>query len=190
MQSRMAAFWAALTLSCVLASPAIAGNPFIYVLTGAPTNLAQTPLQTKNFGTATVGSVADGAVETVTVNLLGDPSSFTVSLANIAATGDFAVTGGTCVGATGLTNGSNCSLQLRFAPTATGVRSGLLSITCNVVGAIVGVIGLVCDNESHAAYNLTGIGVLASAIPTVGREGLTLIAMLLLGASLLALRRR
>ena len=184
------------TIIClnVMVNHAFAGTIPPYVLTGNPTNMGQSPLETKDFGNAVVGNTIAGTTETVTVVLNGGQSlGETVNISNISATGDFTVTGGSCVGATGLTANDTCTLNLSFTPTATGSRSGVLNVTCNVVMAAIGVIGLNCDNVSHVAYNLAGTGIMAAiaqAVPLMGREGFTLLILLMFAASLYALRRK
>ena len=180
-------------LLTVLAPQAMAGVPVVGILTGAPTNLAQSPLATKNFGSTMVGTPVDGTLETVTVHISEPLSGNLATIDAISATGDFTVTGGTCTNFSSLwTDSSTCTLQLRFAPLVAGVRNGLLSIKCSIVAAAGGIIGLVCDDSTHAAYNLrgTGIGANANPVPALSRGSFTLIALILVGASLFALRRR
>jgi len=183
---------ALLLFSSLLAGNAQAGTtvaiPFI---TGAPTVIGS-PLATKDFGNSLVGTPVAGAQETVTVNLAG--TTLPVQITGIAATGDFSVTGGTCTNAAAqYLDGNTCTLDLQFLPAAPGTRTGQLSITCRVVATLIGVVGLTCDGGSHTAYNLTGNGILAAlmqAVPTLGREGITLLALLMVIVSSLALRRR
>ena len=176
----------------VLAPQAMAQVPADASLTGAPTDLAKSPLATKDFGSTLVGTPVDGTLETVTVHVNG-PDYFSAKIDAISATGDFTVFGGTCTDFTALrSNASTCTLQLRFAPLVAGVRNGLLSIKCTIVAAVGGIIGLVCDDSTHTAYNLRGTGIDANAnpVPALSRGSFTLIALTLVGASLFALRRR
>jgi hypothetical protein len=179
-------------LMSVLAPQAMAGIAIAPAwLTGSPTNLNQNPLETKDFGSTAVGTAADGALETVTVHVVNDPPGTAAKIDAISATGDFTVTGGTCTTLSNMwADGNTCTLQLRFAPLVAGLRNGLLSISCRTLAAVIGVAGVVCDGGTYSAYNLTGTGIGASAVPALGREGLTLIALALVGTSLFALRRR
>ena len=69
------------------------------------------------------------AAQTVTVTSTGNaPVTFTT----LIVSGDFTETDN-CVGQT-LAVGSSCSVQVVFAPTATGARSGLLTIYANIPG--------------------------------------------------------
>lgn len=81
--------------------------------------LTASPL-TLNFSSQTQGTTS--AAQTVT---LSNPSSAAINLGAIAATGDFAQTNncGTSVAA-----GSSCQLNVTFTPTATGSRTGQLTI--------------------------------------------------------------
>ncbi len=76
-----------------------------------------------SFGTQTVG--ATGAARTVT---LSNSPSIALSIASIAASGDFAETN-TC--STTLNAGANCAISVTFTPTAVGIRNGALTITDN-----------------------------------------------------------
>lgn len=182
----------ALSAFCLLGTTAQAGIPVIEaVLNGNPTPMAQQPLAVKDFGDATVGATVNGATETVTVTIVGGVA--TVDIDSITANGDFAVAGGSCVGATGLQNGDTCTLELEFTPTVAGLRTGILDVRCRVGATLIGVLGLVCDNSDRDAYELQGNGILAAiaqAVPMLGREGLTLTIMLIFAASLLGLRRK
>jgi phospholipase C len=60
-------------------------------------------------------------------------TSGTMTVKSTTTTGDFAVTGG-CAGKVGA-NGGSCSLNLVFTPTATGVRTGTLTIVDTAAGS-------------------------------------------------------
>jgi hypothetical protein len=183
--------WALLMFATLLMGNVQAGVPVVGYLTGNPTQMAASPLATKDFGSSPVGTPVAGAQETVTVDLSGGGQ---LQITGIAATGDFSVTGGTCTNpSTTYSNGNTCTLDLQFAPTAVGTRNGQLNVTCQVVAAAIGVVGVLCDGNTYPAYNLTGNGLLAAiaqAIPTLGREGITLLALMMIVVSLFALRRR
>jgi hypothetical protein len=184
--------WFALLLSAVVPQ-AIAALPPMPSLTGSPTNLALDPLATKDFGSAAVGTAVNGTLETLTVNVQGATGPSGVQFDASNPSGDFAVAGGTCTDPPASWSSiGTCTLQLRFAPIATGIRNGLLSISCRALTVAIGIAGLVCDGVLHDAYYLTGIGtaIAANPVPALGREGLTLMALMLIGASLLALRRK
>ncbi|HZL27228.1 MAG TPA: choice-of-anchor D domain-containing protein, partial [Acidobacteriaceae bacterium] len=87
----------------------------------APLTLSPTALE---FGTLNVGSASSLGV-TVT-----NASSVPVTLSGLSASGDYTAASGTCP-ATGsqLAAGASCVLQVTFAPTAVGTRTGTLSLS-------------------------------------------------------------
>ena len=95
-------------------------SPQVLSVSGCRTEVARTP-DRLNFGAVAVGSTGD--TETVTIS--GGAfnfSGFTLSGANAA---EFAISNNTC--GTTLTSGS-CSIDLTFAPTASGARTATLEI--------------------------------------------------------------
>jgi hypothetical protein len=98
------------------------------------------------FAVQAVGT--DSAPQTIVVTNSGNA---TLSVTQIAATGDFNETDN-CVGASsGIAAGANCSIQVTFLPTATGTRAGVLTVYGNVAGG-------------QATATLTGVGAPAAAI--------------------------
>ena len=96
-----------------------------------------------NFGNQPVGSATTSTTLTlVNTGLAGNISAITVS-------GDYARTGGTCaVGP--IAGGANCTIQVRFLPTALGTRNGTVSIATDAFGS------------PHTA-TLTGTGVASAS---------------------------
>jgi hypothetical protein len=86
-------------------------------------NLLPTSL---SFGNQNVGT---SAVQTVTLTNGGTAA---LSISSIASSGDFAQTNN--CGST-LAAGANCAIQVTFTPTATGARSGTLSVSDNAAGS-------------------------------------------------------
>jgi hypothetical protein len=79
---------------------------------------------TLDFGSVNLGS--SGALSLSVTNNSGTPATF----AGAGASGDYSVSAGTCPANGGtLAAGATCSLQVTFAPTATGTRTGTLSLT-------------------------------------------------------------
>ena len=78
-----------------------------------------------NFGSVTTGSTS--SAQTVTVS---NPTSSAASVSSIAASGDFAQTS-TC-GSSIAANGS-CTVSVKFTPTATGSRTGTLTVNAGGV---------------------------------------------------------
>lgn len=167
-------------------------------LTGAPTALGGT----MNFPSQPVNTTSPAQTETLTVVMSANdgagpvpiPPGFVTRFVGASVNNaEYAITGGTCVPNLDLLNGENCTLQLAFTPAAGGVRAGVLSVQCTVI-ALVGVITLACDNLSHPFMLLSGIGnviaAIATEVPALGPLPLTALALLLFGASVLAMRRR
>jgi hypothetical protein len=86
-----------------------------------------------SFGSAATGTTT--AAQTVTVS---NPTSAAASVSSIAVTGDFAQTN-TC-GSSIAANGS-CSVSVKFSPTATGARTGSLTINAGGVTNTVSLTG-------------------------------------------------
>jgi hypothetical protein len=86
------------------------------------------------------------AAQTILVTNSGS-AVFTVT--QVVASGDFNETDN-CVGA-GIAVGASCAVQVRFLPTATGARGGVLTVYGNVLGG-------------QATATLTGLGVAGAAI--------------------------
>jgi hypothetical protein len=107
-----------------------AGNPYVLALTGTGlplTGLLLTPLS-QDFGPVPVNSASTVALFTAT-NLV--PGGASIALATPTVTGDFALsnaaTGATPCGGT-LSYTASCTVQIAFAPTAVGQRTGTLTL--------------------------------------------------------------
>ena len=74
----------------------------------------------------------ESAAQTLTLTSTGNSP---VTISSLAITGDFVETD-TCSGQT-LAVGATCTVQVSFAPTSTGARSGLLTIYANIPGGQV-----------------------------------------------------
>lgn len=107
---------------------AFIGNPNV---TAAPA--ASVAPSSLSFGGATVGQDS-GALSTT----LSNTGSAALNISGLAVGGsnggDFRITGGTCGTGQALAAGSNCSVQLVFRPSASGARSGALTISHNATG--------------------------------------------------------
>jgi hypothetical protein len=100
-----------------------AGNsPQIVSLTGTGTAPVTFSSSTLNFGTITVGSTSSSKSVTVTNRL-----STSLSLASITASAGFVISSNSC--GTSLAAGANCTVSVKFAPTAAGTISGSLTFT-------------------------------------------------------------
>ncbi len=121
------------------------GSPQTISLTGtgtAPTTTASLSVTSLTFASQTVGTTS--AAQTVTLTNTG---SATLTITSISASGDYAETD-TC--GTSVAVGANCTISTTFTPTASGTRTGTLSIADNTSG-------------SPQSVSLTGTGAAASA---------------------------
>jgi M6 family metalloprotease-like protein len=140
-----------LTASLVIAADAPTGDRTLSVTTGSETvatTLTVTPpapsvsLSTTSvsFGNQPVGTTSAASAVTVANNGTGS-----LTFTGIAVTGDFAVaaSGTTCSTSAPVTASSNCVISVTFTPTATGSRSGSLTLTDNASGSpqVVGLSG-------------------------------------------------
>jgi hypothetical protein len=100
--------------------------PLLTASTAAQPTISLSPTAL-NYGTQAVATAS--APQTITVTNTGN-ASLTVS--RVATTGDFDETD-TCITAPIAVN-STCTIQIRFLPTATGSRSGVLTVYGNVAG--------------------------------------------------------
>jgi len=90
----------------------------------ASVSLSSTSL---TFASQLVGSTS--AAQTVTLNNTGNAA---LSVTSIVASGDYAQTN-TC--GTSVAAGANCTISVTFTPTATGTRTGAITITDNTSGS-------------------------------------------------------
>ena len=97
------------------------------------------------FAAIAVGSFSGGMP--ITVNSVGSAPLVITALSDTGAT--FPMIGGSCVVGTSVAAGGSCTILLRFAPSAAGAQSKLLTISHNASAAAV-------------AVNLTGTGVASS----------------------------
>ena len=119
------------------------------VVTGPAVSLSPTSL---SFGSQNIGSTS--AAQSITLSNTG---SAMLSIANIAASGDYAR--GTTCGAT-LAAGANCSISVTFTPTAAGTRIGAITVTSDASG-------------SPHSVSLSGTGLTVSSLPDLVVTSLT-----------------
>lgn len=199
--------WSAALAAVVLAATgsAFGGVPLPIIvnstLTGSPTVVTGVMA----FPAQPVGATSPAQAETITVHMnatqggspVAVPPFFTTTVSAVTVDDPaFAIAGGTCT--TPPTNQSlgdsnTCTIALTFTPAAAGLHIASVFITCMVVEAIGGA-SIACDNVQHRLMGLQGTGgvaaFVATAVPALGSGGLTAMALLLFGASVLALRRR
>ena len=103
--------------------------------TGVPAAESTLSPDTVDFGSVQIGTRSDVATVTLTNSGGGSLSFWRYGIASSSVNAaDFAVVpGGTCDVSIPLSAGDTCTVALRFRPTATGARSGLLSFWDNTV---------------------------------------------------------
>ena len=96
------------------------------------TGVAATPAVSLSPGTLTFSTQAIGLTSTPQAVSLSNPGSAALSITSMTTSGDFAQTNncGNSVAAR-----AGCSINITFAPTAAGMRSGMLSIADNASGS-------------------------------------------------------
>ena len=145
-------------------SSAAAGSPYVLSLTGNGlplTGLLLTPV-VQDFGPLPINSASTTELFAVT-NLVAGGGSVTV--ATPAVTGDFsvsnAVSGGTpCGGALAYT--ASCFVQIVFAPTASGPRTGTLSVQAGSSTATAALTGY---GEADPGLSLTPNALVFNNVP-------------------------
>jgi len=121
------------------------GSPQMVSLTGTgigPTTTASVSPTSLTFASQNVGTTS--AAQTVTLTNTG---SATLTITGISASGDFAETDN-CGSSVAV--GANCAISVTFTPTASGTRTGTLSVADNTSG-------------SPQSVKLTGTGATGSA---------------------------
>ena len=96
----------------------------------APAGVSTSPVGGLSFGATGVGLSA--AAQTVT---LTNNDAVALTIQSVTATGDFAIVGGSNSCAGTLAIGSACTVQVVFAPTMAGTRSGTLTIVDSAAGS-------------------------------------------------------
>jgi F5/8 type C domain/Pectate lyase superfamily protein/Abnormal spindle-like microcephaly-assoc'd, ASPM-SPD-2-Hydin len=89
-------------------------------------------------GALSFGSVVTGATSAAQTVTVSNPTGSAAAVSSIAATGDFSQTS-TC-GSSIAANGS-CTVSVKFAPTATGARTGTLTVNAGGVTSTVSLTG-------------------------------------------------
>lgn len=113
------------TLSITDDGPA---SPHVVKLTGSgPAPAAVLSTASLSFGSEIIGSTTTAQTVTLT-----NPGQDSLTFTSIAASGDFAQTNN-CLG--GVKVGSKCTIAVKFTPTASGARTGELTIKDNANGS-------------------------------------------------------
>ncbi len=118
-----------------------------FILQGATASSSTNGLA---FGGQTIGTQSVG--RSVVIRNEG-PAPLLVSGSALSGSGEFAVSGGTCAGAT-LAVGATCTLTVTFSPASTGEVKGSLSVSSTSVNTL-------------PVISLTGTGVTSATRPTL-----------------------
>ncbi|WP_169457944.1 IPTL-CTERM sorting domain-containing protein [Ottowia thiooxydans] len=147
----------------------------------APGMLGISP-STIAFASMPVGG-SSGA-QTVTLTNTGDEVLTVTALT--AATGPFALSGGSCgTPPFMLLGGASCTLSYVFSPTAPGAASQSITVTANVP-----VSGPLALSGTGTGGGASGGGVQPVAVPTMGEWGVLLLGLLAAGLGVRGVRRR
>jgi hypothetical protein len=143
----------------------------VYPLLNSATPPVYTLAPSQDFGTVPIDTL--GAAETFTVTNTG-PSDLDITSA--AATGDFLKTADSCTGQS-VAQSASCAITIRFAPTATGSRTGSLTIEDNTAAqthtvSLTGT-GAAFPAGSTGAAGATGAAGVAGATGAAGVAGAT-----------------
>ena len=126
------------------------GELQLYPSTGSSTPAAYLSLSPSSLTFASQNVGTTSAAQTVTVKNTGNASA---SISSIAATGDFAQTNN-C--GTSLAAGASCTVNVTFSPTATGNRTGYVTINSNA-------------SNSPGTISLSGTGTSTSTNLSLGK---------------------
>jgi Abnormal spindle-like microcephaly-assoc'd, ASPM-SPD-2-Hydin/Protein of unknown function (DUF1573) len=96
----------------------------------APPGVSLSPVSALAFAATAVGSISSAQSVTVTNN-----GGVSLQLQSIVSTGDFTIVAGSNTCGTSIAPGGSCTLQLAFAPSTSGTRSGLLTVTGNATNS-------------------------------------------------------
>ena len=109
-----------------------ANGPFSVALTGTGT----APVASLTPASLAFGSIVVGSTSASKTATLSNTGTGPLSIASVATTGDYSVAGSTCpISPATLAAGASCTVDVRFAPTATGSRPGTLRITDDAAGS-------------------------------------------------------
>jgi hypothetical protein len=148
------------TATLTVSSPAAGSTSLVLSGTGlAPALIGAASAQVVFNNPVVVGQTASSALS---VRNQGDQATGIVSASVVGFAGDFSVGPGTCTGA--LAGGASCALDVRFAPSASGIRSssvrvastpgGTLDVPVSGTGQLPGALAL-------SAATVTDFGALA-----------------------------
>jgi hypothetical protein len=152
--------------------------------TSSPSTLTLNPTSL-SFGTVPVG--ATGMLPLTITNTATSPATFVT----VIASGDYTVANGSCP-STGLAlaGGASCKLQVTFAPAASGVRTGTLTIgtSASTAGLLVPLSGTGAQahlqiTPESLGFGSVGVGASASLSLTLANTGTTAITGIALAAS-------
>ncbi len=120
-------------------------------------------------GSGSFGSVTLGNSSLGTDFVLTNTGEGAIGITNIAATGDFSPTNN-C--GSSLALGATCTITVVFSPTATGLRTGSLSVTTNtgVGGYSVSLSGTGTPRDVTSSVSITSSGLIYNRVAKTGTE--------------------
>lgn len=134
------------------------GSPHTITLNG--TGIAAAPIVSLNPTSIDFGQQTISTTSTARSTILTNTGTGTLTISSITPSGDFAVastvpSGGICGGS--LAPLATCSIQITFTPTATGGRSGSISIADNAAGSphVVSLTGTGITTKCQMSSQLT-----------------------------------
>ena len=125
--------------SATLAIASNGGNPTVTLSgtgSGSPTVSLNAPVGGLTYPDTTVGAPPSAATNMPTVTLTNTGAG-ALNISAITVSNDFVrdLAGTSCLPNTAIAAGQNCTLVVKFRPTAAGARSGSLTITHNAAGS-------------------------------------------------------
>lgn len=169
-------------------SPVHAGVPIVS-LTVTPWNVGDT----MNFGNQTVGSTSPSQGTTLTANVQYGNGSEQAQITSLVVNGstdfDLGLGGTNCGVGTMLGDGEPCSFPTTFSPSAAGIQTGTIRITCQLFSAVTAATVL-CNGIEQTIVSLAGTGIVTSQIPIGGQWAAMLMALGIVTLALAQLRRK
>ncbi len=105
---------------------------------GVPVSVANGPLKPSptslSFGSQNIGTVSGSQ----SVTLTNSTNNASLGITRVTASGDFSEADN-CVSSSPLAVGATCTVNVAFAPTATGSREGYLNLQTNMISSPVGI---------------------------------------------------
>lgn len=172
----------------------------VTALSGAAMNAAHAGTASNSFDSfpslLSFPATAVGAPSTplvITVNSTGTNTINSMQLVGVNA-GDFSlVAGGTCAVGGSVLNGTSCTQNVRFTPSAPGARLATFMIGCSPTAVVGGFLVICASGIPGILKSLDGLGVAlgVQSIPALDQKSLTAMALMMMAlASYFGFRRK